>query len=96
MLGTIGDPKAPAPLRRRAPRAASRIGYSEEMGRMCSHMGMGAPGFTETALQFHRTADTIGTAAKQRDAPARFAGAGPWLNFGFSRWWRDWRRGMAA
>jgi hypothetical protein len=51
-------------------RAASRIGYSEQMGRMCSHMGAGAPGFTDTALNFHRTADTIGTAAKQRDAGA--------------------------
>jgi mono/diheme cytochrome c family protein len=51
-------------------KSASRIGYSEQMGRMCSHMGSGTPGFTETALNFHRTADTIGTAAKQRDAAA--------------------------
>ena len=51
-------------------KAASRIGYSEQMGRMCSHMGAGAPGFTDTALQFHRTADTISVAAKKRDAEA--------------------------
>lgn len=51
-------------------KSAARIGYSEQMGRMCSHMGAGAPGFTDTALHFHRTADTIGTAAKQRDAGA--------------------------
>jgi cytochrome c556 len=51
-------------------KAASRIGYSEQMGRMCSHMGMGAPGFTHTALQFHRTADAIDAAAKRRDADA--------------------------
>ena len=51
-------------------KSAARIGYSEQMGRMCSHMGAGAPGFTNTALHFHRTADTIGTAAKQRDAGA--------------------------
>jgi hypothetical protein len=51
-------------------KSASRIGYSEQMGRTCSHMGAGAPGFTETALNFHRTADAIGSAAKQRDAGA--------------------------
>lgn len=51
-------------------RAASHIGYSEQMGRMCAHMGTGAAGFTEMALHFHRTADTIGAAAKRRDANA--------------------------
>jgi hypothetical protein len=40
------------------------------MGQMCERMGAGAPGFNELALQFHHTADTIGTAAKQRDANA--------------------------
>ena len=40
------------------------------MGRMCEHMGAGASGFTDMALHFHRTADTIGTAAKRRDADA--------------------------
>jgi hypothetical protein len=48
-------------------RAAGRIGFSEQMGQMCTHMGAGAPGFTEQALAFHRTADRIGAAAKQRD-----------------------------
>lgn len=48
-------------------RAASRIGFSEQMGQMCSHMGAGAPGFTEQALNFHHTADRIGTAARDRD-----------------------------
>lgn len=51
-------------------KAAARIGYSETMGQMCSHMGAGAPGFTEQALHFHRTADTIGVAAKMRDEAA--------------------------
>jgi hypothetical protein len=51
-------------------RAASRIASSEQMSRMCNHMGLGAPGFTELALNFHRTADGIGEAAKQRDADA--------------------------
>jgi hypothetical protein len=51
-------------------RAAARIGYSEQMGQMCERMGAGAPGFNELALNFHRTADTIGTAARQRDANA--------------------------
>jgi len=47
--------------------ASSRIGYSEQMGRMCTHMGAGAPGFTDQALAFHRSADKIGEAARQRD-----------------------------
>ena len=50
--------------------AASRIGYSESMGQMCEHMGAAAPGFTERALDFHRTADTIGEAARRGDRPA--------------------------
>lgn len=48
-------------------RAAERIGFSEPMGQMCSHMGAGAPGFTEQALDFHRSADRIALAARQRD-----------------------------
>jgi hypothetical protein len=51
-------------------KAASRIGYSEQMGRMCEHMGAAAPGFTEQAVAFHRTADTIAAAAKTNDADA--------------------------
>jgi hypothetical protein len=51
-------------------RAAGRMGYSEQMGQMCTHMGAGAPGFTEQALNFHRTADTITTAARQHDRAA--------------------------
>jgi hypothetical protein len=51
-------------------RAALRIGYTEEMAQMCEHMGAGAAGFTEMAIHFHRTADTIGAAAKLRDADA--------------------------
>lgn len=47
--------------------AAKRMGYSESMGRMCEHMGAGAPGFTEQALSFHQTADEIGAAAAKRD-----------------------------
>jgi hypothetical protein len=50
-------------------RAAAAIGYSEQMGQMCSHMGAGAPGFTEQALQFHHTADDISQAAGRRDMP---------------------------
>lgn len=48
-------------------KAAGRIGYSEQMGRMCTHMGAGAPGFTDKALEFHRSADRIGEAAKKKD-----------------------------
>jgi hypothetical protein len=48
-------------------KAASRIAYSEQMGAMCTHMGAGASGFTEAALHFHHTADSIVEAAKQKD-----------------------------
>jgi cytochrome c556 len=51
-------------------KAASRIGFSEAMGQMCEHMGAAAPGFTERALDFHHTADTIGDAARRGDRPA--------------------------
>lgn len=51
-------------------RSAGRIGFSEQMGQMCTHMGAGAPGFTELALHFHHTADTIATAARQHDRDA--------------------------
>ncbi len=48
-------------------KAASRIGYSPHMGQMCTHMGAGAPGFTEQALGFHHTADRLIEAAAQKD-----------------------------
>jgi len=47
--------------------AAGRIGFSEQMGQMCTHMGAGAPSFTEQALAFHHAADEISAAAKKRD-----------------------------
>ena len=48
-------------------KAAGRIGFSEQMGAMCTHMGAGAPGFTEQAIDFHHTADRISDAARTRD-----------------------------
>jgi hypothetical protein len=48
-------------------KASRRIGYSEQMNQMCTHMGAGAPGFTEQALLFHHTADKICDAARERD-----------------------------
>jgi hypothetical protein len=50
--------------------AAARMGFSPAMGQMCSHMGAGAPGFAEQAIEFHHTADRIGVAARERDAAA--------------------------
>lgn len=47
--------------------AVRRIGYSDAMGQMCEHMGAAAPGFTDRALAFHRTADTIAEAARRND-----------------------------
>jgi hypothetical protein len=48
-------------------RAAKRIGYSDEMGQMCTHMGAGAQGFTEQSIKFHHTADGIAAAARSHD-----------------------------
>lgn len=48
-------------------KAAAKIGFSDQMGQMCNHMGAGAPGFTEQALAFHHAADRIGEAAKAKD-----------------------------
>jgi hypothetical protein len=47
-------------------KAAKRIGYSDEMGQMCTHMGAGAPGFTEQSIRFHHTADRIAEAARSK------------------------------
>jgi hypothetical protein len=43
--------------------AAGRMGFSEQMGAMCTHLGAGAPGFTEQAITFH----TIVEAARRRE-----------------------------
>ena len=48
--------------------AAGRFASSPEMQMQCEHMGMGADGFTERALDFHRRADGIVAAAKEKDA----------------------------
>lgn len=50
--------------------AAAKMGFSEEMGKMCERMGAGAPGFTEQALSFHKNADLIAAAARKRDTQA--------------------------
>ena len=51
-------------------KASARLGTTEEMTRMCNHMGAGAPGFTDVALNFHHTADGIGEAARAKDEAA--------------------------
>ncbi len=48
-------------------KAAKRLGSSDEMQQQCTHMGAAAPGFTERALEFHRTADGIGLAATHKN-----------------------------
>lgn len=50
--------------------AAALIESSPQMQRMCQHMGAGAEGFTEMALDFHRRADAIGVAARAQDGTA--------------------------
>ncbi|MFK8003335.1 MAG: hypothetical protein AB8H86_27440 [Polyangiales bacterium] len=50
--------------------AALLIGTSPQMEHMCQHMGAGAAGFTDLALDFHRRADAIAVAARTHDTPA--------------------------
>lgn len=50
--------------------AASLIESSPRMAQMCQHMGAGADGFTQAALDFHRRADAIGIAARGHDGAA--------------------------
>ena len=57
-------------------RAVSRIGTSASMTQMCEHMGSHAQGFTELALDFHRSADAISTAAERQDRDAVLAALG--------------------
>lgn len=47
--------------------ASKLIESSPQMAQMCQHMGAGAEGFTELALEFHKRADKIGEAAKIKD-----------------------------
>jgi hypothetical protein len=63
-----------------AERAAGRMGFSEPMAQMCTHMGAGAAGFTERALEFHHTADTIAVAARAHDHAAVAAALGKTLS----------------
>jgi hypothetical protein len=51
-------------------KASALIETSPQMQQMCQHMGAGAPGFTEMALEFHSRADAIGEAARAKDATA--------------------------
>ncbi len=61
-------------------RAALRIGFSDSMARMCTHMGTYAPGFTERSLEFHHTADAIAAAAHEHDHAAVLAALGKTLS----------------
>jgi hypothetical protein len=46
---------------------AATLGLSPEMEQMCHHMGIGAPGFTDRALAFHKSAEAIAEAARAKD-----------------------------
>lgn len=61
-------------------KAAARLGYSDAMAQMCTHMGAAAPGFTERALAFHHHADKIGEAAKRNDPAAVLTALGQTLS----------------
>jgi hypothetical protein len=51
-------------------KASALIEHSPQMQAMCEHMGAGADGFTELALDFHRRADAIGEAARAHEGSA--------------------------
>jgi cytochrome c556 len=59
-----------------AERSARRIASSKSMTKTCEHMGSQAPGFTEVALRFHSTADSLVEAARKRDQRAVLAALG--------------------
>ena len=48
-------------------KASKQIESSPQMQQMCQHMGAGAEGFTDMALEFHARADKIGEAAQKKD-----------------------------
>ena len=48
-------------------RSASRLGFSEEAGQMCEHLGAASAAFTRQALAFHHLADGIAAAALDHD-----------------------------
>lgn len=50
--------------------ASALIESSPQMQQMCEHMGAGAQGFAERALDFHHRALAIGEAARAHDAAA--------------------------
>ena len=47
--------------------ATAKIALSPQMQMQCEHMGAGAEGFTEAALDFHRRAEGISSAANHKD-----------------------------
>ncbi len=48
-------------------RAAQRLSYSEQVGKICTRIGAASPEFTREALSFHHTADGIASAARERN-----------------------------
>ncbi len=51
-------------------KASASIESSPQMQQMCQHMGAGAEGFTQMALDFHTRADGIAEAATAKDVKA--------------------------
>ena len=49
--------------------ASTALEPSPQMQQMCQHMGAGAAGFTERALDFHQRATRISAAARAEDQP---------------------------
>jgi len=60
--------------------AAKRMGFSDEMGKMCQHMVAGAVGFTDQAIQFHKSADEIVRFAEKKDQQGVITGLNNTLN----------------
>lgn len=48
-------------------KAAARLGYSDEVGKVCNRFGAASPAFARQALAFHHTADGIAAAAREHN-----------------------------
>jgi cytochrome c556 len=53
--------------------ASKRIGSSPQMHAMCARLAAGSSEFQSQAMNFHRTADSIGEAARGRDSTRTLA-----------------------
>jgi hypothetical protein len=59
--------------------AAQTLDYSPQMAAMCNNMGAATPGYSERAIAFHHTADSITESARKKDQVAVMTALGKTL-----------------